>query len=191
MKLDPLIREYRAHRLARFTLWALIYGAALYLDRLIMGSVPGILQFLFWISIIPGVIYYLLRLGRKVKNWLLWGLRQRLIVTYVFIAFVPIILILALAGLGAFILYGQFAAFLVSQHLDNHVDELVQLNRVVAHEVYHSTAPTPAALLDELHEFYIHDLSQYASSYPGLQVTLYAGNQHRAFELTGKDLPNP
>ncbi len=188
MTLKPLAREYRAHRLARFTCWALIYGAALELDRLIMGRAPGILWFVFWVAVIPGVIYYLFRLGRIVKNWLLWGLRQRLIVTYVFIAFVPVILILALAGLGAFILYGQFAAFLVSQHLNNHVDELVQLNRVVAHEALHSSAASPEVLLDELHKFYTTDLSEYSSSYPGLEVTLYAAHQERSFELTGKDL---
>ena len=191
MKLEPFIREYRAHRLARFTCWALIYGAALELDRLVIGRTPGILWVAFWIVVIPGAIYYLFRLGRSVKNWLLWGLRQRLIVTYVFIAFIPVILILALAGLGAFILYGQFAAFLVSQHLDNHVDELVQLNRVVAHEALHSRAASSEALLDGLHKFYITDLAEYASSYPRLEVTIYAANQERSFELTGKDIKTP
>jgi phosphoserine phosphatase RsbU/P len=191
MKFDFLLREYRTHRFAQFTFWVLVYGLGLYLDGLVMGSAPGILRFIFWIAFIPCAIYYLVRITRKVKNWLLWGLRQRLIVTYVFIAFVPIILILALVGLGAFILYGQFAAFLVSQHLDNHVDELVQLNRVVAHEVYHSTSAAPRALLDELHAFYIQDLSEYASSYPDLQVTIYVDDQHRAFALTGKALPKP
>ncbi|HUY14272.1 MAG TPA: SpoIIE family protein phosphatase, partial [Terriglobia bacterium] len=191
MKLESLIREYRAHRLARITCWALIYGVVLELDRLIVGRAPGILWLVFWIAVIPGVIYYVFCIGKLVKHWLLWGLRQRLIVTYVFIAFVPVILILALAGLGAFILYGQFAAFLVSQHLDNHVDELVQLNRVVAHEAFHSSATSPGALLDELHKFYIADLSEYSSSYPGLEVTIYAANQERSFELTGKDLKTP
>jgi sigma-B regulation protein RsbU (phosphoserine phosphatase) len=191
MTLDPLLREYRAHRLARFTFWVLIYGVALELDRLIMGRAPGILWIFFWFAALPCAVYYFIRLGRKVKQWLLWGLRQRLIVTYVFIAFVPIILILDLAGFGAFILYGQFAAFLVSQHLDNHVDELVQLNRVVAHEALHSTAATQEGLVDELHHFYVTDLSEYSSSYPDLEVTLYAGNQERSFELTGKELKRP
>ena len=49
---------------------------------------------------------------------LIWRLRNRLIVAYVFIAVVPILLMLTLVGLGAYMLAGQVAVYLVRSELD-------------------------------------------------------------------------
>src|SRR5579859_1606985 len=43
----------------------------------------------------------------------IWRLRNRLMVTYLFIAVVPIVLILALAAVGTWIVAGQMAIYLV------------------------------------------------------------------------------
>ncbi|HBY60915.1 MAG TPA: hypothetical protein DEH78_13920, partial [Solibacterales bacterium] len=48
----------------------------------------------------------------------IWRLRNRLIVTYVFIAFVPVILILFLAQLGASVIAQQVGVYLVNSELD-------------------------------------------------------------------------
>ncbi|HKD05819.1 MAG TPA: SpoIIE family protein phosphatase [Bryobacteraceae bacterium] len=48
---------------------------------------------------------------------LIWHLRNRLIVTYMFIGVVPIVLISALAYCGAWIVVGQMATYLVSSEL--------------------------------------------------------------------------
>ena len=48
----------------------------------------------------------------------IWRLRNRLIVTYVFMALVPIALIIALAGIGTWIVAGQVAVYLVHSELD-------------------------------------------------------------------------
>ena len=48
----------------------------------------------------------------------IWRLRNRLIVTYVFIGVVPIILILILAGIGAYFVAGQVAVYLASSELE-------------------------------------------------------------------------
>ena len=132
--LKVLLREYRTHRMARFTVWVLAYGAALWsVDRLSSGA-PAALWALFWLAAITCGVYYLGRLAVFIRRRLLWRLRRRLIVTYVFIAFVPIVLIVFLVGLGIFIENGQFAAFLVASNLREHFDELQQVNRAVAHE---------------------------------------------------------
>jgi len=57
----------------------------------------------------------LLRIGLRK---LTWRLRNRLMVAYVFIAVLPILLILTLAGLGAYMLAGQVAVYLVRSELD-------------------------------------------------------------------------
>ena len=70
----------------------------------------GLLRLL---AIIFGVIvlFRLIRVGIKRA---IWRLRNRLLVTYLFIAVVPVTLIAALAALGMWTLTSQFALFLVT-----------------------------------------------------------------------------
>src|SRR6202167_3916760 len=59
-----------------------------------------------------------IRLARTGVKKLLWRLRNRLIVGYVFIAMVPIVLILALVLVSTYGLTGQVAIYLVNSELD-------------------------------------------------------------------------
>ncbi|MGD0130545.1 MAG: SpoIIE family protein phosphatase [Bryobacteraceae bacterium] len=59
-----------------------------------------------------------LRLLRIGLRKLTWRLRNRLIVAYLFIAVLPILLILLLVGLGGYMLAGQAAAYVVRSELD-------------------------------------------------------------------------
>jgi sigma-B regulation protein RsbU (phosphoserine phosphatase) len=189
--LKVLLREYRAHRLARFTVWVLAYGAALWSVDQLSGGAPAALWALFWLVAIISGVYYLGRLGVFIRRRLLWRLRRRLIVTYVFIAIVPIVLIVFLVGLGIFIVNGQFAAFLVASSLRQHFDELLQVNRAVAHEAPLVRFRTPEERLDWLQNFYAKELHQHAVSYPGLEITLRIGSQVRAFRLDGTKIQSP
>ncbi len=82
----------------------------------------------------------LLRLGlRKIT----WRLRNRLIVAYLFIAVLPILLVLTLVGLGAYMLAGQVAVYLARSELDRRVVSL----RSVAADV--SASPSVLQRIDE------------------------------------------
>jgi len=189
--LRALLREYHTHRMARFTVWVLAYGAALWsMDRLSSGA-PAALWALFWLGAIACGVYYLGRLAVFIRRRLLWRLRRRLIVTYVFIAIVPIVLIVFLVGLGIFIEDGQFAAFLVASNLREHFDELQQVNRAVAHEARLIGSRTTEERLDWLQNFYVKDLQHHAASYPGLEITLRIGSRVRAFRLNGSKIQSP
>ncbi|MCL6505816.1 MAG: hypothetical protein K6T59_02225, partial [Bryobacteraceae bacterium] len=59
-----------------------------------------------------------LRLARRGLRKAIWSLRNRLVVAYIFIAVVPVALILVLAAIGAYLLYGQIAVYLVSSELE-------------------------------------------------------------------------
>jgi sigma-B regulation protein RsbU (phosphoserine phosphatase) len=77
----------------------------------------------------------LLRIGlRKIT----WRLRNRLMVAYLFIAVLPILLVLTLVGLGAYMLAGQVAVYLVRSELDRRLISL----RSVAEDV----SASPAAI---------------------------------------------
>jgi len=175
--------------MARFTAWAWAYGAALWIvDRLTRstGGVPGLLWFIFWVCALVTGGYYLGRLWRFVRNRLLWRLRRRLVVAYVFIAFVPVLLILMLVALGAFIVNGQLAAFLVVLNLRDHFDEIKQINRVVLHEARFAGEKAPQAALDRIRNFYLAELGEFTGSFPGLVITLRLDGVSRSFLLDGR-----
>jgi sigma-B regulation protein RsbU (phosphoserine phosphatase) len=189
--LKVLLREYRTRRMARFTVWVLAYGAALWSVDQLSGGAPAALWVLFWLAAITSGVYYLGRLGAFIRRRLLWRLRRRLIVTYVFIAIVPIVLIVFLVGLGIYIVNGQFAAFLVARNLREHFDELQQVNRAVAHEAHMDGSLASEKTLDGLQNFYVKELHQHAISYPGLEIVIRIGSQVRAFRLDGTKIQSP
>ena len=82
----------------------------------------------------------LLRIGLRK---LTWRLRNRLIVAYLFIAVLPILLVLTLVALGGYMLAGQVAAYLVRSELDR---RLVLL-RSVAEDL--SAAPASIQRIDQ------------------------------------------
>ncbi len=172
--------------MTRFAVWIAAYGVALWLVDRLKGGAPGPLWLLFWLTLLIAVGYYLGRLVGYVRHHLLWRLRQRLIVAYIFIAVVPVLLILVLAGIGLYIVNAQFAAFLVNLNLRDHINELRQLSRAVSHEAYQARDPSPEAMLQRLHSFFVTELGPHAANYPSLEVTLRLGSEVRAFDLAGK-----
>src|SRR5262245_3078763 len=66
---------------------------------------------------------------RRLIHRALWRLRNRLLITYVFIGVVPITLLLTMLGIALYILMGQVAAYLVTS-------ELKQRNELVADCAY-------------------------------------------------------
>ncbi len=191
---ESLIKEYRTHRMARFTAWVLAYGLALWLTgrfRSASGGAPGVLWLVFWLAVLVCIGYYFSRLVGFIRSVVLWRLRRRLIVAYIFIAFVPVLLIAGLIYLAVVIVNGQFAAFLVTQRLRVHFDELQQLNRVVTHEAHATGERNPELLLDHLQKFYLTELYQHSANYPDLKVTLAIGSRARAFYLDGRPLEKP
>jgi phosphoserine phosphatase RsbU/P len=187
--IDLLLQEYRTRPMARFAAWTIVSGLALWLASIVAGGVPAALWILLVIGLAIVGVYYVIRLVGAFRHHVLWHLRRRLIVTYIFIAVVPIVLILVLVGLATVMLNGQFAAFLVTLRVQDQVEELRQVNRVVAHEAHLSQAKTPRELVDQLHRFYVQELSAHSASYPGLEIALTLGSEKRAFYLNGKAPP--
>ena len=68
--------------------------------------------------------YLIVRLLRWARKRLLWGLRNRLIVAYIFIAVVPVVLLLAMVALSGYLLYFQLGAHLLQDDLSERVIEV-------------------------------------------------------------------
>ena len=76
------------------------------------------------IAAIVAGLWLAIRLLRLIARQALWRLRHRLIVTYLFIAGVPLLLIIGLAALAGYMLVYQLAAFLVINELDRRIEGL-------------------------------------------------------------------
>ncbi|MGH9747185.1 MAG: hypothetical protein ACRD59_13895, partial [Candidatus Acidiferrales bacterium] len=90
----------RTSILDRIALTVLVLYAFVRLVELAGPRVPytGLLFLLSFIS----VVYFFVRLLPWFRNQLLWRLRNRLIVAYVFIAVVPVVLLLIMVSLAAY-----------------------------------------------------------------------------------------
>jgi len=73
---------------------------------------------------IVAAFYLLYRFWTSWRSDLLWSLRNRLILAYLFIAFVPILLLVILASIGAQILYSQLAAYLLYHDIEDRTELL-------------------------------------------------------------------
>src|SRR5215469_3231552 len=119
-------------------------GAALEIAGLHSG-VYGFTKFLA----LCFAVYLLFRLISWGRNKLLWSLRNRLVIAYIFIAFVPVLLILTGAILGARILYSQFGAYLFYEDIHSRVETIRDMAEHIA--AAHSVR-APGMTVEELEE---------------------------------------
>jgi len=83
----------------------------------------GLLNFLFSWALF---IWFLMLFG-WVRRRVLWSLRNRLLVAYVFIAVVPILLLVSLGAIGAYILYAQLGSYVLSQEVNHTLSRMQAL----------------------------------------------------------------
>jgi phosphoserine phosphatase RsbU/P len=94
-------------------------------------------------QILAGVVAFLLgiaslfRLARYTMRRAIWRLRNRLMVAYVFIAVVPIVLILSLVGIVGWVVIGQMAVYLVNTELAHREGILLRQAETMAHVPVH------------------------------------------------------
>jgi phosphoserine phosphatase RsbU/P len=95
------------------------------------------------------------------RSHLIWSLRNRLYVTYVFIGAVPIVLVLALTYFGAWIVVGQVATYLVRSELSRRAASLTYPAKVLCQ----AKMQERNAILNEMAPLF-HDRE------PGLEVLI-------------------
>jgi len=124
-------------RISRLDLAALLLGlagaAAYLLDA--SGSIFNYLKFIALLA----ALYLLYRLLAWGRSRLLWSLRNRLIVAGLFIAFVPVLLLILVAVRSAGILYSQLASYLLYEDVQRRKDMLADIAEHIA--AAHGTLP--------------------------------------------------
>src|SRR5579883_1969151 len=111
--------------------------------------------------------WLLIRLLRMAANQAVWRLRNRLLVTYLFIAVVPILLILLLAATGGEFLVQQLAVYLVTSELDRRVENISAAVNSVERA---SSQDRPGVISGMINLFYL-------ARYPGIELVLHEGSR--------------
>jgi sigma-B regulation protein RsbU (phosphoserine phosphatase) len=126
-------------RLAFVTLYLLALDILLSVLEIVAGQIrPSYGNYLSgWIVFLSIIVFALFCVlgARWISSRLLWRLRNRLIVTYIFIGVVPLILLVSLAGLAFYLFSGQFAAYILTSRLDYERRSLRTSNLVIAGEI--------------------------------------------------------
>ena len=126
-------------RLARIAWYLLALGGILFGMRGLLAlfapswgaSLGGWATFL---AVSSGLLFLFLGFG-WLKRKVLWRLRNRLIVTYVFIGVIPAVLLVAMAFITLYGLAGQFAVFVVTSEIHAQLRSLEAANAAVSNEL--------------------------------------------------------
>jgi sigma-B regulation protein RsbU (phosphoserine phosphatase) len=123
--------------------WAALYILALDLllfavQELTRGVSPAASASLGgWVTFLSILAIVLLVLAgfRWVRSQLLWRLRNRLIVTYVFIGVIPVFLLVMISLITLYLFAWQFAGFVVTSDISTHLRSMEAANRAIAHHL--------------------------------------------------------
>jgi sigma-B regulation protein RsbU (phosphoserine phosphatase) len=125
------------HRISRLDLVALLLAIAGGFAFAFEAS-SGIFNYLKFIAVLAA-LYLLYRLLAWGRSRLLWSLRNRLIVAGLFIAVVPVLLLVLLAVRSAGVLYSQLASYLLYEDVQRRKDMLADIAEHIA--AAHGTLP--------------------------------------------------
>jgi len=103
-----------------------------YIVLLLAVPASGFVSFLQFVLFVLAA-WLVIRLSRFALRKAIWRLRNRILVTYLLIAVVPILLILTLAGLGSYVLAGQVAVYLARSELDRRVASMQAAAETLQH----------------------------------------------------------
>jgi len=124
---------------------------------------PGsLLRVICGLGVLVSGIWLAVRLLRMVLGQAVWRLRNRLLVTYLFIAGVPILLIVTLAAVGSVALANQLAIYLVTSELDRRIDTL----EIATDSVIRTDPAMRPSVMERMIDLIYRD------RYPGIEILL-------------------
>jgi sigma-B regulation protein RsbU (phosphoserine phosphatase) len=111
--------------------------------RALAGSVPAFLAVIDTVAglaVAAGLVYFGFRLVIIAKRRLLWRVRRKLILSYIFVGFVPAILLAAFALLCGFLLFYNLSSYLVQSRLRALGDQARSVAQTTALEIQRASA---------------------------------------------------
>src|SRR4249919_1647298 len=116
----------------------IVLRLAVYAVGLALGTVPAFLSVIdtaAGLALAIGAVYIVFRLVVLGKRHLLWRVRRKLMLSYVFVGFFPATLIVVFFLLCGFLLFYNFSSYLVQSHLRGLADQASFLAQGTALEI--------------------------------------------------------
>jgi len=120
---------------------AIVIGAAVKLFVFLLGLVgqpPAFVRLLDTVAsvaLVAGGAYFLVRGLALAQRRLLWRVRRKLIISYIFIGFIPAILIIAFFLLGGLLLFSNFSSYLLQTRLQSLTQQAQAIASTTAVEI--------------------------------------------------------
>lgn len=167
----------------------LIY-ALLALWGLARGRVPG--GAILRLVVIVAAGYLIIRGLLWTRRQWLWSMRNQLIDLYVFLAVVPLVLLLAMGALSLYLLYWHFGAYLVYADLQKRIEQVgttaETLSTAYALDTAASGAQAQAGPITEPPPHRSTFFAAAQESFPGLKVELGTGQELLARSVAGRHM---
>ncbi len=112
----------------------LVFALQLLTSRVLPRASANLAGWVSFLSFLATVLYAVVAF-RWLRAKVLWRLRNRLIVTYVFIGVIPVFLLVAISLITLYLLAGQFASFVVTSEISSHLRSMESSNRAIAHQL--------------------------------------------------------
>ena len=135
-----------------------------------------------WASLVPVILplfpagYYLWRLYCLVKIGLLWKIRRRLILVYIFVGAIPVIIIAGIFYISAVLVYYQFSYFLISKQIGIHSSQINAFALSLREGLHQIVLENPEVSPEQLSKA-VDDESRYIlSAYPSASIILNCNN---------------
>ena len=102
-----------------------------------LGGARGVqgLSTLGGVALVIGAGILLVRVARRARTQILWRVRRKLIISYLFIGVVPAILIVTFFALSGLLLFANLSSFLIRSSLTGLAGEAMSVARIAAIEI--------------------------------------------------------
>ncbi|HUS18144.1 MAG TPA: SpoIIE family protein phosphatase [Terriglobales bacterium] len=155
--------------LARLSVYIFLLRLAVYVFQVLLRTLgrTSAADYLNGLAVILSFVLgslLIVLLLRWVRNEMLWRLRNRLIVTYVFIGVIPVLLILTMVGIAGYMFSNQYVTSEVRVDLEKEIRSLEVVAQGIAPEL-----SGPGAKREDLR--WKLRLSNLERRFPGLEVT--------------------
>jgi sigma-B regulation protein RsbU (phosphoserine phosphatase) len=150
-----------------FVAWALVKQFGLNRVALVAGFFD-----VAFVVVYLAAIYFGLKALRWLKNKLLWRVRRRLVITYLFVGLTPIILLVTLGALTGLVGLNQVMTRVVKVHLGAQENQTYQAARMLAR----SFAQQPASTDDKTLQAWLDERAlMLRATLPGARVAVWRG----------------
>jgi phosphoserine phosphatase RsbU/P len=147
------------------------------------SSLEGWVRFLLF----DAALLFSILAFRGMKRKLLWRLRNRLIVTYVFIGVIPAVLLIAMALITIYLFAGQFASYVVTSEINSQLRSMQAVNAAVSNELAARIEKGEAPTADSLEGLRKRDRAwgrRRVCAWHGARILLFSGGAQNSSAMS-------